>query len=206
VPVVSRRSRSRERAPRPRHGSSVVGVAASTGGPAALVALLRALSGIPAPVLVVQHIHPSFAAGLATWLADAVTLPVALAADGEVAQPGRIYVAPGGTHLRLGPRMRLGLDPEPKGVHRPSADVLLTSIAEQAGAAGVGAVLTGMGDDGARGLLAMRRAGARTFAQDRDSSTVFGMPAAAERLGAAQRMLPPEGLATAIARAVRELA
>jgi two-component system chemotaxis response regulator CheB len=90
-------------------------------------------------------------------------------------------------------------------VHCPSADELLHSIAREAGVLGVGAVLTGMGDDGAAGLLAMHQAGGRTFAQDAETSTVFGMPRAAERLGAARRLLPPDRLATAIAGAVREL-
>jgi two-component system chemotaxis response regulator CheB len=206
VPVVGRRPPARGPERRPRDGAPVVGIAASTGGPAALVALLRALPPLPAPVLLVQHIHPSFAAGFATWLGDTVGASVKLAGDGEVAEPGRFYVAPGETHMRLAARMRLRLDPDPKTVHRPSADELLASIAGQVGALGVGAVLTGMGEDGAKGLLAMRRAGARTFAQDRDTSAVFGMPRAAEQLGAAQRMLPPERLASAIAGAVRELA
>jgi two-component system chemotaxis response regulator CheB len=183
----------------------VIGLAASTGGPAALMALLRALPPLPAPVLLVQHIHPSFVAGFATWLDDAIALPVALARDGDTAEPGRVYVAPGEAHLRMGPRARLSLSKEPRSVHCPSADELLHSIARAAGALGVGAVLTGMGDDGAAGLLALRQAGGRTFAQDAETSTVFGMPRAAERLGAAQRLLPPERLATAIAGAVREL-
>jgi two-component system chemotaxis response regulator CheB len=207
VPVVGRRRRAAAPARRPSRGNGmpVIGLAASTGGPATLMAVLRALPLLPAPVLVVQHIHPSFVSGFATWLGDAIALPVSLAADGEPAQPGRVYVAPGETHLRLGARGRLTLSPEPASVHTPSADELLHSIAREAGALGVGAVLTGMGDDGASGLLAMRQAGGRTFAQDAETSTVFGMPRAAERLGAAQRMLPPERLATALAGAVREL-
>jgi two-component system chemotaxis response regulator CheB len=205
VPVVGRRRRAPAPARRAAGAVPVVGIAASTGGPAALMTLLRALPLLPAPVLVVQHIHPSFVAGFATWLDDAIALRVSLASDGETAEPGRVYVAPGETHLRVGARRRLELSPEPRRVHRPSADELLHSIAREAGAAGVGAVLTGMGDDGAAGLLALRQAGGRTFAQDAETSTVFGMPRAAERLGAAQRLLPPERLATAIAGAVREL-
>jgi two-component system, chemotaxis family, protein-glutamate methylesterase/glutaminase len=207
VPVVGRRRRAAAPARRPGGGNGmpVIGLAASTGGPAALLAVLRGLPLLPAPVLVVQHIHPSFVAGFATWLGDTIALPVALARDGEAALPGHVYVAPGETHLRLGPRARLTLSPEPRSVHTPSADELLHSIAREAGALGVGAVLTGMGDDGAAGLLAMRQAGGRTFAHDADTSTVFGMPRAAERLGAVQRMLPPERLAIALAGAVREL-
>jgi two-component system chemotaxis response regulator CheB len=207
VPVVGRRRRAAAPARRPGGGNGmpVVGIAASTGGPAALMAVLRSVPLLPAPILVVQHIHPSFVAGFATWLDDAIALPVSLAVDGELAQPGRVYVAPGETHLRLESRRRLALDPEPRTVHCPSADELLHSIAREAGALSVGAVLTGMGGDGAAGLLAIRQAGGRTFAQDAETSTVFGMPRAAERLGAVQRLLPPERLATALAGAVREL-
>ena len=206
VPVVGRRRRAAAPGRRRAGEGPVIGHrrldrrARGAREPAARAA------AVPAPVLVVQHIHPTFVTGFATWLDDAVTMPVALATDGEAAEPGRIYVAPGETHLRLGARSRLRLSPAPRRVHVPSGDELLTSLAREAGAMGVGAVLTGMGEDGAAGLLELRRAGGRTFAQDEDTSTVFGMPRAAERLGAAQRMLPPERLATAIAGAVRELA
>ena len=137
----------------------MIGLVASTGGPAALVSAAARAPAVPAPVLVVQHIHPTFVTGFATWLDDAVTMPVALATDGEAAEPGRVYVAPGETHLRLGARSRLRLSPAPRRVHAPSGDELLTSLAREAGAMGVGAVLTGMGDDGAAGLLELRRAG-----------------------------------------------
>ena len=161
----------------------MVGIAASTGGPAALATLLRALPPLLAPVLVVQHIHPSFTAGFVTWLDAEVPAPVQCATDGALPLPGHVYVAPAEVHLRLGAAGRMSLDPDPPAVHRPSADELFHSIAERAGPAAVGVSLTGMGQDGARGLLAMRRAGARTFAQDEASSVVFGMPRAALRVG-----------------------
>jgi two-component system chemotaxis response regulator CheB len=209
VPVVGRRRRDEDSAGRAagrRHGGPVVGIAASTGGPAALARLLGVLPELAAPTLVVQHIHPSFVSGFVAWLDSEVPAPVETATDGGLARPGRVYVAPGGAHLRVRPGPRLALDPEPPSVHRPSADELFHSIAEVAGSAGIGVSLTGMGDDGARGLLAMRRAGARTFAQDEATSVVFGMPRAASELGAVQRLLPPEGLAAAVAGAMRELA
>ena len=206
VPVVGRRRRARA-APARRGGAGpVVGIAASTGGPAALATLLRVLPPIHAPVLVVQHIHPSFTGGFVTWLDAEVPAPVHSATDGTVPLPGHVYIAPGGAHLRLGTAGRMLLDPEPPAVHRPSADELFLSLAERTGAAGVGVSLTGMGEDGARGLLEMRRAGARTFAQDEASCVVFGMPRAARELGAVQRLLAPEQLAGAVAAAVGELA
>jgi two-component system chemotaxis response regulator CheB len=182
----------------------VVAMAASTGGPSALAIVLAGLGGTQAPVLVVQHLHVDFTAGLIEWMARESALPVELAEHGRVARGGRVYVAPGGVHLRLGSGLRLELDPAPVTIHRPSADELLCSVAKHAGAAAIGVVLTGMGDDGARGLLAIHRAGGQTFAQDEASSAVFGMPAAAQRLGAVSEMLPPAELAAAIARASKE--
>jgi two-component system chemotaxis response regulator CheB len=208
VPVVSRR-RPPERHAAPVRGPAgvaVVGIGASTGGPAAISALLRALPALAAPILVVQHIHPSFADGFAAWLDGEVPAPVAAAADGAHPEPGCVYVAPGRVHLKLGRDGRLVLDPDPPQVHRPSVDELFHSLAAHARGAGVGVTLTGMGDDGAHGLLAMRRAGAQTFAQDEASSVVFGMPRAAQRLGAARRLLPPDRLAAAVAAVVGELA
>jgi two-component system, chemotaxis family, protein-glutamate methylesterase/glutaminase len=206
VPVVGRRRRRvAEPASMPaRDRGAVVGIAASTGGPAALAAMLRALPVLPAPILLVQHIHPSFTDGFVHWLDAEVPAPVETATHGTQAMPGRVYVAPGEVHLRLGRRGRLALSPDPDCVHRPSANVLFESIADVAGSAGIGVSLTGMGDDGARGLLAMRGAGARTFGQDEASSVVFGMPRAAHRLGAVQRLLPPEQIAKAVAAALRE--
>jgi two-component system chemotaxis response regulator CheB len=209
VPVVGRRRRpTRASVPRARAGGRkcpVVGIAASTGGPAALAELLGALPAVPAPLLVVQHIHASFTAAFVTWLDAEAAVPVELATGGTVALPGHVYVAPSDVHLRLGAHGQLTLHTEPRTVHRPSADELFFSLAERAGATAVGVCLTGMGDDGARGLLAMRRAGARTFAQDEESSVVFGMPRAAQQLGAVQRLLSPQQLAAAVAGAVREV-
>jgi two-component system chemotaxis response regulator CheB len=185
------------------HGREVVAIAASTGGPGALATVLSGLAGLPAPVLVVQHLHEDFTAGLVEWMARASALPVALAEHGETLRPGRVYIAPGGTHLRLSAGSRLSLDPLPKTLHRPSADELLTSVAQHAAAEATGVVLTGMGDDGAQGLLAIRRQGGLTLAQDEASCAVFGMPAAAQRLGAVSQMLPPAELARAIMRAHR---
>ena len=177
---------------------TVVGIAASTGGPPAVAQVLKGLEGFSGSVLVVQHIHSGFMGGFVEWMQRESALPTELARDGAGLRPGHVYLAPPAMHLKLGANRRLVLDTEPLLLHRPSADILFRSIAEQVGPAGIGVLLTGMGDDGAQGLLAMRSAGGRTVAQDETSSAVFGMPHAADHLGAAQRMLPLERIAAAI--------
>ena len=165
-------------------GASVIVVCASAGGPQALAAVLSAIpAGFPIPILVVQHIAKGFTAGFAEWLDDQVPLPVRLARPGPTG--AGIWVAPEGAHLLLTAAGRLVLDDQrDAGPHRPSADVLLGSVAAGAGAHGVAVVLTGMGRDGALGLAEVRRAGGLTLAQDEASSAVFGMPKAAAERGA----------------------
>lgn len=184
----------------------VVGIVASTGGPPALHTLLRRAGSIDAPILVVQHMHPDFVEGFAEWLGVNTGGLCILARDGQRADPGVIHIAPPHTHLRLGANHRLELSEEPESLHRPSGDVLLNSISRHAGRGGVGVVLTGMGEDGARGLHDLLQAGGTTFAQDEASSAVYGMPRAAARLGAAARIGDLEALGGAIAAAVRESA
>lgn len=182
-------------------GRPIVAMAASTGGPSAFARVLAELAGLPAAVLIVQHLHPDFAGSLLDWMQRVSALPVELGSAGARVRPGHVYLAPPGVHMRLTQRGLLELDDRPLVVHRPSADVLFTSVAEHAGPAGVGVLLTGMGDDGARGLLAMRRSGARTIAQDEKSCAVYGMPRAAYRLGAAAEVRPLEHVAAAVQRA-----
>lgn len=186
-------------------GMPVVALAASTGGPPAIAGLLARLGGLRAPLLVVQHLHPDFIDGFVTWMARASALPVQPAAQGTVAQRGGVYIAPAGSHLRLGRDCRLALSAEPRSLHRPSADVLFESVAAHAGRHGVGVLLTGMGDDGARGLLALRTAGGLTVAQDEATSAVYGMPRAAVALDAAERVLPLDQIADTLLKAVRRL-
>ena len=189
-----------------RPGSQpVVAIAASTGGPSALATILSGLAGLQAPVLVVQHLHADFVDGLVEWMSRVSALPVETARAHQIARTGRIYLAPGGTHLRFGTNRNLELAELPVSVHRPSADELFKSVAESAGSAAIGVLLTGMGEDGAQGLLAIRQRGGITLAQDEASSAVFGMPKAAERLGAVNEMLPLGKLAAAIHRAVRQV-
>ncbi len=190
----------------PHHGRRpVVAMAASTGGPSAFATLLAGLDGLAAPVLVVQHLHPEFTGGLLGWMCRTSALPVEMAEHGQNAQPGHVYLAPSGVHLRLGLRCRLELDPAPATPHRPSADVLFDSVAAHAGPAAVGVLLTGMGEDGARGLLAIRESGGLTLAQDEKSCAVFGMPRAARQLGAVTDLHPLEQLAAAVQRAVQAI-
>lgn len=186
-------------------GRPVVAIAASTGGPSALAAVLPGLALLDAPVLVVQHLHADFTTGLVDWMARVSALPVETAGHGALARPGRVYFAPGDHHLRYAGHGRLELDTWPDSMHRPSADELFVSVADNVGPAAIGVLLTGMGDDGARGLLAIHRAGGQTFAQDEASSTVFGMPKAAARLGAVTEMIPIDKVADAVQRAVREV-
>jgi two-component system chemotaxis response regulator CheB len=187
-----------------QHGG-VVALAASTGGPAALAQVLPDLDGLEAPVLVVQHLHPEFVAGFVAWMSRVSALPVVLARHGERLRPGRVYIGPGNVHLRLRANERIELSESPLTVHRPSADELFHSVATHAGPRGIGVVLTGMGDDGARGLLAMKQRGGLTLAQDEATSVVYGMPQAACRLGAARRVLPLTDIAGAILRAIVEV-
>jgi len=162
--------------------------------------LLAGLAGLGAPVLIVQHLHPDFTGGLLEWMARVSALPVQMAEQDQTPRPGRVYLAPGGVHLRLGTNRRLELHRTPATVHRPSVDQLFESVAGQ-GAAAIGVLLTGMGEDGARGLLAIHRNGGQTLAQDEASCAVFGMPRAAQLMGAVTNLLPLDDLAAAIHRA-----
>lgn len=188
---------------RMRPTPELIAVAASAGGPSATATLLSGLGGgFKAPVVIVQHMPDEFIGGLARWLGKFTEAPVRMAADDEILQPGVVHLAPGGHHLRVQRHEGVfvaRLDDKP-GAYRyqPSADVLFESAAAACGERGVGIILTGMGDDGAAGLLAMRRAGARTFAQDESSSVVFGMPSAAIQRGAVERVMSPTQLAASL--------
>ena len=181
--------------------SSVVAIAASTGGPPALATVLAGLRGLRAPVLIVQHIHPDFVQGFVDWMARIAPLPVVLAQNGQALRNGYIHIGPGGTHLRVGAGRKIELATRPHTVHRPSADELFASVAMHVRQDGIGVLLTGMGDDGAKGLAAMHQRGARTIAQDAETSAVYGMPRAAKELGAVDEQLPLTEIAAAIMRA-----
>jgi two-component system chemotaxis response regulator CheB len=193
------------RAPIRSNHRPVVAIGASTGGPSALACVLAGLTDLPAPVLVVQHLHPDFTSGLLTWMSRVCDLPVQMAEHRLRPVAGHVYLAPSGAHLRLGTDYHLELTELPASLHRPSANQLFHSVAEAAGSAAVGVLLTGMGEDGAEGLLHIHRDGGRTLAQDEASSVVFGMPGAAHRLGAVSELLPLDRIAAAVGKAVSDI-
>jgi two-component system response regulator WspF len=177
-------------------------VGASTGGPDALARALAPLGpALSVGVVAVQHIGPDFAPGFVSWLAGRTGLPVRLAAAGDVPTAGHVYVAGSDEHLVLGANLRFAYTPEPANYpYRPSVDVFFSSVAARWPCRGVGVLLTGMGSDGARGLLELRQRGWHTIAQDQASCVVYGMPKAAVEMNAACEILP----VTAIGPAVRE--
>jgi two-component system chemotaxis response regulator CheB len=178
----------------------LVVIAASTGGPGVLSKILSDLpANFPAPILVVQHITPGFGESLASWLDQQTALKVRLARQSDLPKAGEVLIAPDDYHMQLN---RLGLvtlnQAPPKYGQRPSANILFQSAAEVYGATTLGVILTGMGNDGAEGLSLLRQNGAHTIAQDRESSIVFGMPAVAIELGAAEQILPADRIAPAL--------
>jgi len=180
--------------PRVRPGAadsgSVIAIGASTGGPEAIRVILQALPQNCPAVLITQHMPAGFTRSFVQRLDSLCAMSVHEAQDGQPVLPGHAYLAPGGAaHMVLeryasGYQVRLQAS-DPVNRHRPSVDVLFHSVARFAGSKAVGVILTGMGKDGAQGLLAMRQAGAMTFAQDEQSSVVFGMPREALLAGAA---------------------
>jgi two-component system, chemotaxis family, protein-glutamate methylesterase/glutaminase len=172
----------------------IIAVGASTGGTEAIREVLERMPADAPAMLITQHIPAAFSGPFAARMDRHSAMSVCQAEDGQQVVPGHVYIAPGDRHLQLarnGARYVCRLsDAPPENRHRPSVDVLFHSVAQQAGANAIGVVLTGMGDDGARGLLAMLRAGAATLVQDEASCVVWGMPGAAARLGAADQVLP----------------
>lgn len=183
--------------PRLPRRAKVIGIGASTGGPQALAQILSRLpASFPVPILVVQHIAPGFAPSLVEWLSSECELSVQLAQDGSSLSSGIHIAVERHLIVREG---KLGTSYEmPVSGHNPSATVLFKSLA-QYGASAIGVILTGMGEDGALGLLEMRRAGALVIAQDDASAVVNSMPAAAAKLGAVQYRLDPDGIAHVLA-------
>jgi len=186
-----------------RKDFGVAAIGASTGGPGAIVEVLRGLPpDFQLPILLVLHINEPFGSAFADWLDAQTTRRVSHAVDGqplaEVA--GRVAMAPGHSHLVLRDgRLRLTKDAERHSC-RPSVDVLFESIAADFGAKAAACLLTGMGRDGAQGLLAIRKAGGVTIAQDEATSVIYGMPREAVLIGAAQQVLPLGEIGSALAR------
>jgi len=212
VPVVTRRKPARQAlAPEPVSSEpqraarrDLLAIGASTGGPAAVVELLRALPpAFPLPILLVLHLGPSFGLAFADWLGGMSSLPTQEVRDGDPLRAGHVHVCPPDRHLVLRDgKLALTRDAERHSC-RPSVDILFESVAETFGARAIACLLTGIGRDGADGLAGLRARGALTLAQDEESSAVFGMPRAAILLGAAVHVVPPAEMALVAASAAR---
>ncbi|NTX02729.1 chemotaxis-specific protein-glutamate methyltransferase CheB [Myxococcus sp. CA040A] len=193
--------------PAPRAKSlraSVVALAASTGGPAALFRLLSELpADFPAPLLVVQHIAIGFGQGLASWLATAGPLPVRVAEEGELLLPGHVYLAPDDRHLGVQDGRAQVSKAAPVNGFRPSATWLFRSVARAHGPEALAVILTGMGQDGLEGTRELREAGGRVLAQDEESSVVFGMPGVVVSAGLADEVVSLAALPSRLLLAVR---
>jgi len=180
----------------------LLAIGSSTGGVEALMKLIEQFPANCPPTVITQHMPATFTKSFAQRMDRACDAQVSEAVDGDLIAPGRIYLAPGGeNHLSVegAGQLRCRLTHrDPVNGHRPSVDVLFNSVARIARARAVGVILTGMGRDGAAGLLAMREAGASTLGQDEASSVVYGMPKAAFEIGAVQRQLPLEKIGAEI--------
>jgi two-component system chemotaxis response regulator CheB len=193
--------------PAPLPPDTVIAIGASTGGTEAIASVLTRLPQSTPGIVITQHIPPQFSRAFANRLNEICPLAVKEAEDGDTLRPGVALVAPGDFHMllrRAGGRCFVNVKTGPRVCYqRPSVDVLFSSVAEAAGAAAIGVLLTGMGADGSQGLLKMRQAGARTMAQDEATCVVFGMPREAIALGAAERVLPLSAVPDAILAARR---
>jgi two-component system, chemotaxis family, protein-glutamate methylesterase/glutaminase len=189
-PAVAARFRTTDR---------LIAIGASAGGTEAIRVVLEQMPPDAPAIVLTQHIPGGFSRAFVDRLDRHSPMLVREASDGEAILPGHAYLPPGDRHLRVirdGARWRCRIDEGPPvNRHRPAVDVLFRSVAQAAGGNAVAAILTGMGDDGARGLLELRQAGAATLVQDEASSVVWGMPGAAFKLGAAQEVLPLDRIA-----------
>lgn len=189
-------------APRPAAGpvSHLLAVGASTGGPGAIAKIFGGWTPAPTTaIVVVQHIDANFAGHFAKWLNDQLTIPVRVIEEGDSLQPGVMHIARTNDHLVLDAGHRMHYDADPRDyAYRPSVDVFFRCVAAHWEGDATGVLLTGMGRDGAAGLLAMRQAGKDTIAQDQASSAVYGMPRAAAEIDAAQRILSLDNIAGAL--------
>jgi two-component system chemotaxis response regulator CheB len=182
--------------------SSLIAIGSSTGGTEAIQEILLSLPAITPPIVIAQHIPPVFSRAFADRLNQICPLEVKEAEDGDRLAPGRVLIAPGDFHMIVrsaGSGYRVVIKTGPRVCYqRPSVDVLFGSVADAAGPEAVGAILTGMGSDGAQGLLKMKNAGAHTIAQDEASCVVYGMPREAVRAGAAVEVLPLDRIGGAL--------
>jgi len=191
--------------------AAIVAIGASTGGTEAIQQVLTRMPADGPGIVITQHIPAVFSLAFANRLNEICPMEVKEARDGDTLAPGRALIAPGNFHMLLrklsGGSFRVTVQDGPRVCYqRPSADVMFRSVAEASGSRAVGVLLTGMGADGAHGLLRMKQAGARTIAQDEATSVVYGMPREAVRLGAADQVAPLSEIATAIRRCLGQIA
>jgi two-component system, chemotaxis family, protein-glutamate methylesterase/glutaminase len=187
----------------PALGERIVAIGASAGGTQALEAVLRPLPSSCPGIVLVQHMPEKFTAAFAARLASVCQIDVKEAQNGDRVLPGQALVAPGGKHMRLtrsnGHYQVEVMDGPPVNRHRPSINVLFRSVAKIAGKSALGIIMTGMGNDGAAGLLEMRQVGARTVAQDEATCVVYGMPKEAVKCGAVEKSMPLDEISREIA-------
>ena len=178
--------------------NKIIAIGASTGGTEAIYNVLKYLPKSIPGIVIVQHIPPDFSRMFAERLNTSTALEVKEAKTGDYIEKGRVLVAPGDRHMRIkrvGDKFRVEcFEGDKLNGHRPSVDVLFESVAKEAGNQAIGIILTGMGYDGAKGLLSMRRKGARTIGQDESSSVVYGMPKVAFNIGAVEKQTSLEGI------------
>ena len=182
----------------------LIAIGSSTGGPTALLELLSAIpEDVNAAFVVIQHVDRQFAPGLVSWLDGQCRLEVKLAKDGDSPEKGKVLIAGTNNHLVITPEMKTLYTPSPKeNPYRPSVDVFFRSLVENWRRKGSAVLMTGIGRDGAEGLLLLRNAGWNTFAQDKESCVVYGMPKAAAELNAAAAILPPNRIAVEILKLI----
>jgi len=188
----------------PRGKFPIVVMASSTGGPATLMRFLPAFpADFPGAVIVVQHMPGNFTSQFSRQLGEVSQMRVKEADAGEIIVPGQVYVCPGAQHLRVSPTGRISLDDGPRiSGYRPCADLALESAADFAGPMAIGIILTGMGNDGAKGVQAVRNVGGHVIAQDESTAIIFGMPQEAIRTGAVDQVLPIDAIYNAIEKRV----
>lgn len=186
----------------------LIAIGASTGGTKAIERVIKDLPGQIPGIVIVQHMPPVFTKTFADRLNSVCNLTVVEAQDGDLVQSGKVLLAPGNYHMQIEKsgakyyvKVRQG---PPVNHHRPSVDVLFNSVAKSAGLNAMGIILTGMGGDGASGMLEMKSAGAYTIAQDEASSVVYGMPKEAKRIGAVDEVLPLGAISSAIMKEVNK--
>jgi len=185
----------------------IVAIGASTGGPRALQEVITNLSDdIPCGIVIVQHMPPGFTKSLAERLNSLSSVTVTEAQHNDIVRPGLVFIAPGGYHLLIAREggnivVKLNQDP-PVGGHRPAVDPMMESVAHIFGSKAIGVILTGMGNDGAKGIQAIKRQNGRTIAEDQSTAVVFGMPKAAIEMGVVDKVVPITNVADEILKAL----